>query len=100
MGGPTLEEHLRRATRNFTAPLPEDDVMALGADLARELARAHSETPARHPSLDPSRVTLADGRPRLETTHTGGSDADDLFQLGALLAWLAGGNRPEVSWRL
>ena len=99
MGGPTLEEHLRRATRNFTAPLAEDEVMALGADLARELARAHGDTPARHPSLDPAAIPLLDGRPRLDTAGTG-SVPEDLFQLGALLAWLATGVRPAVAWRL
>jgi outer membrane protein assembly factor BamB len=96
----SLEDHLRRATRNFTAPLPEDDVLALGADLARELARAHAETPPRHPELDPATIALADGRPRLTGTRAGGSDAEDVFLLGALLSWLATGTRPEVSWKL
>jgi outer membrane protein assembly factor BamB len=96
----TMEDHLRRATRNFTGTLPEDDVLALGADLARELARAHAETPPRHPDLDPAVVTFAEGRPRLEGTRPGGSEAEDLFVLGALLSWLATGTRPEVSWRL
>jgi outer membrane protein assembly factor BamB len=101
MSAATLEDHLRRATRNFTAPLPEDDLLSLGADLARELARAHGETPPRHPDLEPSAVVLADGRPRLDGTGPGaGSDAEDLFALGALLSWLATTTRPHVSWRL
>ena len=28
----TLEDHVRRATRNFTSSLPEDQVLALGSD--------------------------------------------------------------------
>ncbi|HVR69537.1 MAG TPA: PQQ-binding-like beta-propeller repeat protein [Vicinamibacteria bacterium] len=97
----TLEDHLRRATRNFTAPLPEDDVFALGALLARELARAHAESPPRHPDLEPSAVAMRDGAPRLPGGHAaGGGEAEDLFLLGALLAWLATTTRPEVSWRL
>src|SRR5262245_40842648 len=47
----TLEDELRRATRNFSAPLAEDATLALGRDLLRELARAHAETPPRHPDL-------------------------------------------------
>ena len=97
----TLEDHLRRATRTFTRPLPEDEVLTLGADLARELARAHAESPPRHPELEPSLVTLHDGKPRLEGGRAGGGgETEDLFTLGALLAWLATGTRPEVSWRL
>ena len=42
----SLEDHLRRATRNFTSRLPEDQVFALGRALAAELARAHAQTPA------------------------------------------------------
>jgi outer membrane protein assembly factor BamB len=46
-------------------------------------------------------VKLADGRPRLEGTRAdGGTETEDLFLLGALLAWLATTRRPEVSWRL
>ena len=51
----TLEDHLRRATRNFTARLPEERVFALGRDLARELARAHAETPPAIRSSSPMR---------------------------------------------
>lgn len=101
MSAATLEDHLRRATRNFTAPLPEDDVFSLGADLARELARAHAETPPRHPDLEPSSVVMADGRPRLAASRPGtGSASEDLFLLGTLLSWLATAARPHVSWRL
>ena len=101
MSAATLEDRLRRATRNFTAPLPEDDVLSLGADLARELARAHAETPPRHPDLEPSAVVMKEDRPRLEGSRPGaGSDSEDLFLLGTLLSWLATGTRPHVSWRL
>lgn len=101
MSAATLEDHLRRATRNFTAPLPEEQLLALGADLARELARAHAEAPPRHPDLDPAVVAMADGRPRLEGHRgAGGSASEDLLLLGALLSWLATASRPEVSWRL
>jgi outer membrane protein assembly factor BamB len=96
----TLEDHLRGVTRNFTRPLPEDDVLTLGAELARELARAHAESPPRHPDLEPAVVTIHDGKPRLESGASRGSEAEDLFTLGALLAWLATGVPPEVSWRL
>src|SRR4030067_1070989 len=50
MSPETLEDHLRRATRSFTARLPEDEALALGRELALELARAHGETPPRHPA--------------------------------------------------
>ena len=79
---PTLEDHLRRITRNFTAPLPEADVLALGRDLARELARAHAESPARHPDVDPAAITLEDGKPRLQGGTPIGSVAADLFEIG------------------
>src|SRR5687768_16754524 len=95
----TLEDHLRRATRNFTSPLPEDQVLALGRDLARELARAHGETPARHPDLEPRSVLMAGGAPRLEGTAEG-DVPEDLFRLGALLCALATGGEAAVSWRL
>ncbi len=95
----SLEDHLRRATRNFTAPLPEDAVLALGRDLARELARAHAETPPRHPALELSRIEMVDGRPRL-VGDDGGDVAGDLFELGALLNGLATATTPEPAWRL
>jgi outer membrane protein assembly factor BamB len=96
----TLEDQLRRATRNFTTRLPEDQVLTLGRDLARELARAHAETPPRYPELDPAQVLMEDGRPRLAGTRPAGEVGEDLFRLGALLHWLASGDRPQVSWRL
>ena len=96
----TLEDHLRRATRNFSARLPEDAVLTLGRDLARELQRAHSETPPRFPELEPSAVPMVDGKPSLAGTRAGGDAGEDLFQLGGLLCWLASGTRPDVSWRL
>lgn len=96
----TLEDHLRRVTRNFTLRLPEDDVFALGSHLARELGRAHGETPPRHPGLDPATVAMVNGLPKLEGSSPSGSVAEDLFLLGALLYNLATGSRPDVSWRL
>ena len=97
---PTLEDHLRRITRNFTAPLPEADVLALGRDLARELARAHAESPARHPDVEPAAIALEGGKPRLEGGTASGSVAEDLLELGALIHSLAAGTPPDVSWRL
>lgn len=96
----TLEDHLRRVTRNFTAPLAEDATLALGRDLLRELARAHAETPARHPELSPEAAYLVDGKPVLEGGQGDGSAAEDLFRLGALLYSLATGRPADVSWRL
>jgi eukaryotic-like serine/threonine-protein kinase len=100
MVGASLDSHLRRLTRNLTAPLPETDLLALGLDLARELARAHAETPARHPALDAAIVAMVDGRPRLEGGSRDGDPAEDLFSLGALLHALAHARKPEVAWRL
>src|SRR5437899_2053373 len=57
----TLADHLRRATRNFTARLPEERVFALGHALAVELARAHAEQPPRHPDGDPARTGARPG---------------------------------------
>src|SRR5881409_3707360 len=96
----TLEDHLRRATRSFTAQWPEEQAVALAAELARELARAHAESPPRHPDLDPATVAIVDGHPRLEGTAAGPDAAEDLFQLGGLLYFMAKGERPDVSWRL
>jgi outer membrane protein assembly factor BamB len=95
-----LEDHLRRATRNFTARLPEERAVALAAELAREMARAHAETPPRHPDLDPAAVMVADGHPRLDGTIAGSDAAEDLFRLGGVLYFMAKGERPDVSWRL
>ncbi len=96
----TLEDHLRRATRNFTSRLPEDQVFALGAELARELVRAHAETPPRHPALDPGAIPMTAGTPRLDGGTEEGDPEDDLLSLGALLHSLATGQRPTVAWRL
>jgi len=96
----TLEDHLRRVTRSFTAPLPEDQALELGRSLLRELERAHAETPPRHPALEPAAIAFADGRPLLEGGSAAGSVAEDLFQLGALLHALASGRPADVSWRL
>lgn len=94
----SLEDHLRRVTRNFTARLPEDEVLSLGRDLARELARAHQES--RHPEMEPSAIPMIDGRPRLSGGTATGDVGDDLFELGALLNALASGTPPDVAWRL
>lgn len=96
----TLEDHLRRATRNFSARLPEDAVLTLGRDLARELQKAHTETPPRFPELDPALVPMAEGKPVLAGARANGAPDEDLVRLGALLTWLATGTRPDVSWRL
>jgi outer membrane protein assembly factor BamB len=98
--GESLESHLRRATHNFTKPLPEDQLFALGRDLARELARAHAERPPRFPDLEPSLIEMVEGAPRLSGGVATGREADHLIRLGALLHGLATVERPEVSWRL
>jgi outer membrane protein assembly factor BamB len=96
----SLEDHLRRVTRNFSAPLAEDAVLALGRELLRELLRAHAESPPRHPSLALGEVAYVEGRPVLEGGCADGAVAEDLFQLGALLYSLATGKPADVSWRL
>jgi outer membrane protein assembly factor BamB len=96
----TLEDDLRRATRNFTARLPMDQVLTLGHHLARELARAHAESPPRHPAFELAQIGCLDGKPRLEGGSSTGETAEDLFRLGTLLHWLATGTQPDVSWRL
>jgi outer membrane protein assembly factor BamB len=96
----TLEDHLRRATRNFTSALPEDRVLGLGLDLARELARAHAASPPRHPDLEPRSIAMTGGAPALEGGTTEGDAAEDLFRLGALLSALATGTEASVAWRL
>src|SRR5262249_59275840 len=97
----TLADQLRRATRNFTARLPEDRVFAIGHALAVELARAHAEQPARHPSLEPDEIPIAaDGTPGLPGGASTGEATEDLFRLGCLLSALALGAPAEVSWRL
>jgi len=99
--GESLEDHLRRATRNFTTRLPEDQIFALGRDLAGELSRAHAETPPRYPELDAARIEMdSDGRPRLGGGAAKGRPAEGLLALGALLHQLATASAPDVSWRL
>src|SRR3990172_6951314 len=100
MSPETLEDHLRRATRSFTARLPEDEALALGRELALEVARAHGETPPRHPELDPSAIPMEGDRPRLDGGTVEGDVAEDLLTLGALLQWLTTGETPEPAWRL
>ena len=95
----TLEDHLRKATRQSTARLEEDRVFALGRDLARELAAAHAETPPRHPSLDPADVVMVDGAPRLGAGQPG-DDGEDIFHLGVLLTELVLGRAAVPAWRL
>jgi outer membrane protein assembly factor BamB len=96
----SLEDHLRKATRHFTARLPEEQVFTLGRDLARELARLHAESPPRHPEIDPATIGFVDGKPVLGGGETTGDVAEDLLQLGALLQWLATAAPADVSWRL
>ena len=100
MESETLEDHVRRVTRNFTSAVPEDQVLALGRDLARELARAHAESPPRHPDLEPRAIAMDGGVPRLTGGTAEGDAAEDLFRLGALLSALATGIPADVSWRL
>ena len=100
MATETLEDHLRRATRNFTARLPEDRCSRWAATWR---ASSRAPTPRRRrgiPSSSPPRsrwveASRSSGRPRPT-----GATGEDLFQLGALLHWLATGQRPEASWRL
>src|SRR5258707_3560853 len=96
----TLADHRRCATRNFRSRLPEERVSTIGQPLAAELARAHKETPPRHPDLDPDVIPMADGAPRLTGGTAAGETYEDLFQLGCLLNALALGTPADPSWRL
>jgi outer membrane protein assembly factor BamB len=96
----SLEDHLRRATHNFSARLPEERAVTLAAEMARELARAHAESPPRHPDLDPAAVVIVDGHPRLDGATSASDVAEDLFHLGGALYFMSTGERPDVSWRL
>src|SRR5215470_14360654 len=96
----TLEDQLRRATRHFTTKLPEDEALAIGRDVVRELARAHGETPPRFPDVDPATIAVVDGKPRLEGGAAAGDPREALFRLGAIVHWAATGQAPAVSWRL
>ena len=96
----TLEDHLRRATRNFTARMPEDPAFALGRDLARELERAHGEVPPRFPAIEPAEIPMVEGRPRLEGSAPATEPRLALFELGVLLQQLVTAATPHVSWRL
>ncbi|MCU0242266.1 MAG: PQQ-binding-like beta-propeller repeat protein [Vicinamibacteria bacterium] len=96
----TLAGYLRRLTRNHTTALPEDQVFALGLDLARALMLAHAETPPRHPSLDPEDIAMEDGRPRLSADRERGEHHEDIFLLGALLASMIHKTAPDLAWRL
>ena len=96
----SLEDHLRKATRHFTARLPEEQVFTLGRDLARELARLHAQSPPRHPEIDPATIGFVDGKPVLGGGEATGDVAEDLLQLGALLQYLATAAPADVSWRL
>jgi eukaryotic-like serine/threonine-protein kinase len=96
----TLEDHLRRATRNFTARMPEEAAFSLGRDLARELERAHGETPPRFPAIEPDRILMPEGRPRVEGSSPLPDAREALFELGVLLQQLVTAATPHVSWRL
>jgi outer membrane protein assembly factor BamB len=97
----TLEDVLRNLTRNFHSGLAELQLLELGRDLCRELARVHAETPPRHPDLDPSAIPTEGGRVRLGGGGpTQGDSPFDLFQVGCLLTGLALGREPDLSWRL
>jgi len=96
----TLEDHLRRITRNFSSPLDEDTTLALGRELLRGLQRAHAESPPRHPPLALGEIAHVEGRPVLDGGSAAGAVSEDLFQLGALLYTLATRKPADVSWRL
>src|SRR6266508_348495 len=100
MSRESLEDHLRKTTRHFSARLPEEQVLTLGRDLARELARAHAEAPPRHPEIEPATIAFVDGKPVLEGGEGAGDVTEDLLQLGALLQSLATAVAADVSWRL
>jgi len=99
-GADTLEDHLRRASRNFTARLDEDVALRLGQEIARELDRAHHDTPPRYPEIDPARIHMVEGKPRLDGGGQSGEPREALFELGALLQQMVTGLPPDVSWRL
>ena len=86
MAAETLEDHLRRATRNFTARLPEDQALALGRDLALALAAAHAEDPPRHPPLDPAAIERAKTRLLAETVYQTDSQSSLARIYGSALA--------------
>jgi len=96
----TLEDHLRRVTRNFTSKMPEEAAFALGRDLARELERAHGETPPRFPAIEPAEIPMPEGRLRIEGSAPVRDGREALFQLGVLLQQLATAAIPHVSWLL
>jgi len=100
MSRESLEDHLRRATRHFTARLPENEALSLGRDLLRELARAHGESPPRHPEIEPAAIAFIEGRPILEGARAPGEVAEDLLQVGALIHTLLNALPADVSWRL
>ena len=96
----TLEDHLRRATRNFTARMPEEAAFTLGRDLARELERAHGETPPRFPPIEPDQIAMSEGRPKVLGSAPATDAREALFELGVLLQQLVTAATPHVSWRL
>jgi len=96
----SLEDHLRKTTPHFSARLPEEQVLTLGRDLARELARAFSVSPPRHPEIEPAAIAFVDGKPVLEGGEAAGDVTEDLLQVGALLQSLATAVPVDVSWWL
>ncbi|HSD27328.1 MAG TPA: PQQ-binding-like beta-propeller repeat protein [Vicinamibacteria bacterium] len=80
--------------------MPEDDAFVLGRDVARELVRAHAETPPRFPSVDPAAIPMVEGKPRLDSGSPSGREREALFELGALLHQVTTATPPHVSWLL
>ena len=84
----SLEDHLRRATRNFTAArFRKTRSSPWAVDLARELARAHGETPPRFPDLEPASIPMVDGRPRLAGGGPAGSERRGPLRPRRAAAW-------------
>ncbi len=97
---PSLEEHLRKVTRQFTNPLAEDAALGMARELLRALVGAHAASPPRYPGLDAAAIVYDAGQATLPETSPNASAVDDLFELGALVNGLVQNRPAEVAWRL
>lgn len=97
---PSLEEHLRKTTRQFTNPLAEEAALGLARDLLRALVLAHAAAPPRYPGLDAAAIGYEAGAASLPETSQNASASEDLFELGALLNSLVQNRPAQVAWRL